>query len=240
MRGASRWMPVPIDAWRLPMSGTQPVDSAPGLPRRTAFAVPTSPAFRIVNARVPAVLAPELADHAAADGFADCDIVVDKGRIAGLSLITARPAARELPTIDLRAGIVLPRFVDVHTHIDKGHIWPRRSNPDGTHPRARGAVAAHREAHWSAEDVRARMDFSLRCAFSHGSGALRTHIDSLGKQAAISWPVFAEMREHWKGRIALQGVALFPADLAADDEPQFRAIVETAARHGGLLGGITF
>jgi cytosine deaminase len=135
---------------------------------------------------------------------------------------------------------VLPRFVDVHTHLDKGHIWPRRANPDGTHAAARTAVAADREAHWSADDVRTRMDFSLRCAYAHGSGAIRTHLDSLGKQAAISWPVFAEMREAWRDRVALQGVALFPVDLAVDDEAEFRAIVETVARHGGILGAFTF
>jgi cytosine deaminase len=148
--------------------------------------------------------------------------------------------AADLPSIDLHGGIALPRFVDVHTHIDKGHIWPRCSNPDGTHAGARAAVAADREAQWSAEDVRARMDFSLRCAFAHGSCAVRTHIDSLGKQAAISWPVFAESRETWKDRVALQAVALFPVDLAVDDEPQFRALADTVAQHGGILGGITF
>jgi hypothetical protein len=51
-----------------------------------------------------------------------------------------------------------------------------------------------REANRSADDVRARMDFALRCAFAHGTGAIRTHIDSYGKQTAISWPVLAEVR----------------------------------------------
>src|SRR5258706_513782 len=134
---------------------TQPVGASAGS-ARTFTDVPMAPAYRIVNARVPADLAPALADRAAADRFAACD-------------------------------------VDVDTHIDKGHIWPRRSNPDGTHSGARAAVAADREAHWSADDVRTRMDFSLRCAFAHGTGAVRTHLDSLGRQAAISWPVFAEM-----------------------------------------------
>jgi cytosine/creatinine deaminase len=208
-------------------------------PHPAFTAVPTAGAYRIANARVPADLAPAVADFAAADRFAACDIVVDNGRIAMLGRPGSGPAA-DLPTIDLHGGIVLPRFVDVHTHIDKGHIWPRRSNPDGTHAGARAAVAADREAHWSADDVRARMDFSLRCAFAHGSGAVRTHLDSLGKQTAISWPVFAETREQWKDRIALQAVAIFPIDIAVDDEPQFRAIAETVARHGGILGGITF
>ena len=229
------------------MNVTPPQSTGPGSPassrphpQPTSTATPKSAAYRIVNARVPADLAPAIADLAAADRFAACDIVVDGARIAMLGPAGALPAAADLPVIDLRGGIVLPRFVDVHTHIDKGHIWPRRSNPDGTHAGARAAVAADREAHWSADDVRTRMDFSLRCAFAHGSGAIRTHIDSLGKQAAISWPVFAEMREQWKDRIALQGVALFPCDLAVDDEPQFRAIAERVALHGGILGGITF
>jgi cytosine deaminase len=206
----------------------------------TFVTVPEAAAYRIANARVPVDLAPAVAGHAAADRFADCDVVVDGARIAMLGPTGSLSAAAELPVVDVRGGIVLPRFVDVHTHIDKGHIWPRRANPDGTHAGARAAVAADREANWSADDVRTRMDFSLRCAFAHGTGAIRTHLDSLGKQAAISWPVFAEMREQWKDRIALQAVAIFPVDLAVDDEPQFRTIAETVARHGGILGGITF
>ena len=206
---------------------------------RNVVALPGEDRYRIKNARVPVDLAPELAARADADRTARCDIVVDAGRIAALAPSGARPLA-DLPVADLDGGIALPRFVDMHTHIDKGHIWARRPNPDGSFFGARSAVAADREANWRAEDVRARMDFSLRCAFAHGTGGLRTHLDSIGPQTMISWPVFAEMRQTWKDRIALQAVALFPTDLAVDDEPQFRAIVNTVARHGGTLGGITF
>ena len=115
-----------------------------------------------------------------ADGLAPCDIVIDNGRIA-----TIGPAVQDgLARFDLDNGIVLPRLVDVHTHIDKGHIWHRAPNPDGSFMGARTTVMADREANWSAEDVARRMDFSLRCAFAHGTGALRTHIDSIGKQTA--------------------------------------------------------
>ncbi len=199
------------------------------------------PLYRIANARVPLDLAPGPAGHTAQDRFRR--LRHRRGRRAHRG---CRPRLhpsrhpRSATAIDLHSGIVLARFVDVHTHIDKGHIWPRHPNPDGTHTGARQAVAADREAHWDADDVRTRMDFSLRCAYAHGSGAIRTHLDSLGKQAAISWPVFAEMREQWRDRIALQGVAIFPVELAVDDEPQFRAIVETVVRYGGILGGVTF
>ncbi|HYF53126.1 MAG TPA: cytosine deaminase, partial [Salinarimonas sp.] len=135
---------------------------------------------------------------------------------------------------------VLPRLVDIHTHLDKGHIWPRKPNPDGTFTGALEAAGADREARWSAEDVRRRMDFSIRCALAHGTGAIRTHLDSIGPQTAISWPVFAEMREQYAGRIALQAVALFSLLAAIETPDEFGAVVETTARHGGILGGVTY
>ncbi len=203
-----------------------------------ALRLPPSTDFVLGNGRVPACLTTWVSDGVDAEGLATCDILVRAGRIAGIAAPGALNAPE--PRVDVDYGIVLPRLVDIHTHLDKGHIWPRRPNPDGTHLGARTSVAADRTAHWSAADVAARMDFSVRCAFAHGTVAVRTHIDSLGKQAAISWPVFSEMRERWKGRVTLQAVALFPIDLALDDEPQFRALVETVAEHGGVLGGMTF
>src|ERR1043165_4567726 len=188
--------------------------------------------------RVPVCLADAARLTAAADGFASADIVIEKERIAAIGPPSA--TSDGLRRFDLDRGIVLPRAVDVHSHIDKGQIWQRAQNPDGTHMGARVAVMADREKNWSREDVAQRMDFALRCAFAHGTGALRTHIDSYPKQTPVSWPLFAEMREHWKGRIALQAVALFPIDFALNDEPNFRVLVDTVAKHGGILGGLTF
>lgn len=208
------------------------------MPARPFVTLPDATAFRIVRARVPDCLAATPARNTTGAGLAACEIVVDRGRIARLG--APGSTSPDLPTVDMQDGLVLPRFVDLHTHIDKGHISGRAPNPDGTFLGARQATMADREANWTAEDVRRRMEFSLRCAFAHGTGALRTHVDSLGKQAAVSWPVFAEMRETWRDRVALQAVALFPYDLAVDDEPQFKALVATVARHGGVLGGLTF
>ena len=197
---------------------------------------PGATSFRLTHARVPVCLVGDAGPLTGdADGLAPCDIVIDQGRIAAIG-----PAVQDgLARFDLDNGIVLPRLVDVHTHIDKGHIWARARNPDGTHLGARTAVTADREANWSRDDVQKRMDFALRCAFAHGTGALRTHIDSYPKQTPISWPLFAEMREQWKGRITLQAVSLYPIDVTLD-EPVFRAMVETVAKHGGILGGLTF
>jgi cytosine/creatinine deaminase len=203
-------------------------------------AVPDAPAYRLTRGRAPLCLVAASGLAADRDGLATVDVTVEDGRIASILPAGMFSLDSDLPEVDLDGGIVLPRLIDIHTHLDKGQIWPRQPNPDGTFTAALDSVAADREAHWSAEDVRARMDFALRCAFAHGTGAIRTHIDSIGKQTTISWPVFAELREAWRDRIALQAVALYPIDLVVDDEAQFNAIVETAARHGGIIGGVTF
>ena len=201
---------------------------------------PTSKSYVLANAGLAAELTTIANLPRVGTGvFSRCDIVVDDGRIASVTASGAS-AASGLERIDLGGGIVLPRFVDLHTHIDKGHILPRSPNVDGTFLGARTAVMADREQRWTADDVRARMTFALRCAYAHGTSTLRTHLDSLGKQAAISWPVFDELRTEWRDRIKLQAVALFPYDMAVDDEAQFRTLVAIVARHGGVLGGLTF
>jgi cytosine deaminase len=91
---------------------------------------------------------------------------------------------------------------------------------------------------WNADDVRARMNFSLRCAFAHGTGAIRTHLDWVQKPSGLSWSVFREMREEWRGKIELQAAALFPIETAIDDEEQFLKVIETVAAHEGVLGGV--
>ena len=104
-------------------------------------------------------------------------VEIRDGSITAIRKADAGSAIRD--TIDCRGGIAFPAFVDCHTHIDKGHIWARSPNPDGSFPPgALGAVGADRRANWSADDVARRMEFSLSCAYAHGTKALRTHLDS--------------------------------------------------------------
>ena len=122
----------------------------------------------------------------------------------------------DAPEVAMSGRIVLPLFVDVHTHLDKGHIWRRKRNPVGDFPSALAATIEDRSANWTAADVAARMEFSLRSAYAHGTSAIRTHIDSVGPQTRISWPVVAEARERWRGRIDLQASPLFSIEFALD------------------------
>jgi cytosine/creatinine deaminase len=203
-------------------------------------AVPNGARYRITNARAPLSLVIGAGLAADREGYTAIDLTIEEGRIASVVPAGTFSLDGELPALDLDGSMVWPRFVDIHTHLDKGHIWPRRPNPNGTFMSALDHVGADREAHWSEADVRTRMDFGLRCAFSHGTGAVRTHLDSVGRQTEISWPVFSELRADWRGRIELQGVSLFPIDMALQDEAAFRAVVATTAAFGGVLGGVTF
>jgi cytosine deaminase len=156
-----------------------------------------------------------------------------------LSLAEGRIVEAGGTEVDMGGAMVFPAFVDMHTHLDKGHIWGRAPNPDGTFMGALSTVRADTEANWSAEDVRRRADFALRCAYAHGTRAIRTHIDSRSPQDDISWPVFRELRSDWAGRIALQGVCLIGVDSFSEDGA-FAHTADIVAEAGGVLGMVTY
>lgn len=143
------------------------------------------------------------------------------------------------PAVDMKGALVLPCFTDMHTHLDKGHIWPRSPNPDGTFMGALTTVGADRTARWTARDVAVRMEFSLRCAYAHGTATIRTHLDAIAPQDAISFPVFAEKRAEWAGRIDLQAACLIGAEDFSTDGA-FRQTADIVAAHGGVLGMVTY
>ena len=194
------------------------------------------PKLRIANARVPlCLLDGDFADHGEQLALVDLDL--DGGRIAGISAAGSGPAPEAAALIDQDGGQVWPGPVDVHTHLDKGHIWPRAANPDGTFASALQIMRTDREAHWLAADVRARFEFGLRCAFAHGTVALRTHLDCAPLHR-ITWPLFRELRERWAERITLQGVSLVSVD---DLSGAFaEQLADLVAESGGVFGCATF
>lgn len=180
--------------------------------------------WRLRNVSVPGFLVGEDDDFVVTNLTVDTDSFTDRGGT----------------DVEMDGSIVLPCFVDMHTHLDKGHIWPRASNPDGSFMGALNTVGADRKANWTARDVRTRMEFSLKCAYAHGTSAIRTHIDSLAPQDEISWPVFAEMRDAWAGRIELQGSSLVGCDSFANVRDDYADTADIVASVGGILGIVTY
>jgi cytosine/creatinine deaminase len=196
-----------------------------------AISIPADGHYVLANASVPQ----SVMDNAASGALVRVDITVAKGTIAGIAPAGSTLAPNQ---IDLDGDIVLPAFVDLHTHLDKGHIWPRKQNPDGTWLGALMAVLDDRTANWAAADVERRMDFSLRCAYAHGTAAIRTHLDMAPPQHAITWDVFEAMRERWAGRVELQAAGLMGPD-AILDPASLRAVATRTKAAGGILGGST-
>ena len=193
--------------------------------------IPTRSSFRLANSSVPGCLL----EPASTDELVRVDLDIANGRIAAV-----HPAGTTAPapdSVDLDRSMVWPGLVDLHTHLDKGHIWPRTQNPDGTFMGAINAAAADRRRHWNAEDVARRMDFSLRCAYAHGTVAIRTHLNSEPPQHAISWPVFRDLRRRWAGRIHLQPVCLIALEKLI--EPLATELADLVAQSNGVLGVVT-
>jgi cytosine deaminase len=193
-------------------------------------AAPEPVPLTIANATVPAGLMGEPKSGV----LRKVDIVVDRGVITAISPPGSPYVGGE--RIDADDGLLLPCFADIHTHLDKGHIWPRRPNPDGSWMSALLSVQTDRESLWKAEDVERRMDFSLRCAYAHGTAAIRTHLDSIPPQHDISWDLFERMRDKWAGRIELQAVSLISPDLLMNPEV-LDLIARRTKASGGILGG---
>ena len=193
--------------------------------------IPAGNAFRLLNANVPGCLL----EPASTEELVRVDIDVNDGQIAQVQ--PSATAVRRPDSVDLDRSMVWPGLVDVHTHLDKGHIWPRTENPDGTFQGALAASAEDRRRYWTAEDVARRMDFSLRCAYAHGTVAIRTHLNSEPPQDAITWPVFRDMRRRWGGKIHLQPVCLIGLERMV--EPLASQLADLVAQSEGVLGVIT-
>ena len=185
------------------------------------FMVLPSGEFTLKNITVPAAIFGQRGDLISTDlGIANGQIVAPGGK-----------------GIEMGGAMVLPAFVDCHTHLDKGHILPRAQNPDGTFV---GALTSVRGDHlnWTSKDVRTRADFSIRCAYAHGTRAIRTHVDSMNGQYKRSWPVFAELREKWANKVELQMTSLITCETYGMSE--YADIAATVANFDGVLGMVSF
>lgn len=144
----------------------------------------------------------------------------------------------QIPQRNLQKSLVWPCFVDMHTHLDKGHIWARSPNPDGTFEGALNTVQRDSSQRWEEEDVYRRAEFGLKCSYAHGTRAVRTHLDSFGAQGEVSFRVFQQLREAWRERIDLQAVCLVTLDYFMDEEGE--RLADLVASAGGILGGVAF
>ncbi|MBM0742052.1 cytosine deaminase [Phormidium sp. CLA17] len=161
------------------------------------------------------------------------DIEIANGAIASIVTAETQPTSA-YPSVDLKGGMVFPCFVDMHTHLDKGHLWERSPNVTGTFADGLETIRQDSE-HWNAEDVYRRMEFGLKCSYAHGTRAVRTHLDSGGNLAEVTLEAFRALRDRWADRISLQAVCL----VSLEDflTPQGEKLADQIAEMDGILGG---
>ena len=211
--------------------------------------LPSTSNYWLQNSRVPASVlemqsiapsASTVATTGSESNLCAVDMEIAAGTIAEIIPAGTKPisSSGNIPVIDLQGGLIWPCFVDMHTHLDKGQIWERSPNPDGTFASAIEAVGADAQKNWNAEDVYRRMEFGLKCSYAHGTKAIRTHIDSAGEQGTVSLGVFEALQAEWGDRLILQAVSLVSLDYFLT--PAGEKLADRIAQIGGILGGFAY
>ncbi|MBE7381112.1 MAG: cytosine deaminase [Leptolyngbya sp. SIO1E4] len=206
---------------------------------------PPTDSFWLTNTRLPLALLDETVTHRdviaalAAPPFLEnlvaADVEIRDGYIAAIAPLGSAPP--DADRVALAKGLIFPCFVDLHTHLDKGQIWNRASNPDGTFDGALQTVMAD-APNWSAEDLYQRMSFGLRCSYAHGTKAIRTHFDAFGAMAETGLSVIHQLQQDWAKRITLQAVCLVSLDYYLT--PEGETLADLVAANGAILGGVAY
>ena len=199
--------------------------------------IPSSERYWLKNAHIPvSLLENEGFSPQTSEGLTLVNLEINDGNINRIT--STIPPEDNIPVIDLKKKIVFPCFVDMHTHLDKGHSWQRCPNHDGTFDGALKMALEDSRREWRLEDVYRRMEFGVKCSYAHGTAAIRTHIDSFGQQAQISLTALGELQRQWAGKITLQAVSLVSLDYYQTSEGA--ALADKIAEFGGILGGVAY
>ena len=189
--------------------------------------------YWLKNAHIPSCLITDThIEPITREGLALCDLKIQERKIS--QVISASP---KTIGIDLQKKIVIPCFIDIHTHLDKGHIYERSPNLVGDFDTAL-ATARKDAVLWNEEDLYQRMLFGLECSYAQGTIALRTHLDCFGQQANISLKIWQQLKKEWQDKLYLQAVSLVSLDYFLTDEGV--VLADKIAEAGAILGGVAY
>ncbi|MCB9160062.1 MAG: amidohydrolase family protein [Caldilineaceae bacterium] len=162
------------------------------------------------------------------------DIGIDGGRIAALAPTLDVAAAAEE---DAAGRLTLPAFVNGQLHACKS-FWRRHLHelPADVQALPRFQAAAHVKQRYTADDVFARVDETMRLALRHGTCAIRLFADVDRDSGLTALEGLLRIRAKYAPRMTVQIVA-FPQDGMADaaSVDLLRAALEMGA---DVVGGI--
>ena len=182
--------------------------------------------YWLARAHVP----PALLEHASPEPVA---VLIEGGHIAAVEPHAPGGAA----TFDLDGAMVLPAFVDAHTHLDKGDLLATGMKPERD---LFTAVARVREDYgrWTEAGLRCRAGFALASAYAHGTRAINTYVDwpdLAAPEGPLAWRVMRVLEREWAGRIELRITSLASIDKLADADAA-ETLARLLAAGSGTLG----
>jgi cytosine deaminase len=222
----------------------------------------SSSSFVLQNVHIPLAVLPkettttvndERNSRIAEDGFLLCHVSIEDGKISTVHVVCDNPNGASLldssaVTIDCQRSILLPCFVDCHTHLDKTMTAGRNRNSTGTMEEAWLQKEPKDWQYWVSleNDLQRRMDFAVRCALHHGTRAMRTHLDGydcgedyeFGERLRTAvYDAFRTVQDNYKGQMELQAVANLYLPLYHTLPEVARAHCERAKRTPGTCLG---
>lgn len=140
-------------------------------------------------------------------------------------------------TIDAEGHMVIPGFVDAHSHLDKCLLNPIAPYVDGTGPE-KGKLTREQKAKFTEEDIYARAKTMLERAVASGTLVMRTNVDVDASVGLKSVKALLRLKEEFSDRLTLQIAALAQEGIYFDDQTQ--TLLEEAIQAGvDVIGGHT-
>lgn len=149
------------------------------------------------------------------------------------------PVSPDAAVIDAKGGVVIPGFVDCHSHIDKSHLMDggRAKYVHGTGA-VKGGLTRVEKAAFTVEDIYKRAEAVVKTAIASGTLFLRTNCDVDSYVGLKGIEALTALRENYKDDITIQIAAFAQEGVFQDDKTQ--GLLNDAMRMGAdLVGGHT-
>lgn len=176
------------------------------------------------------------------------DIRIDDAAVPGAegtaSILVADGTIRDIgdpdagagTVIDAAGGLVLPGFVDPHTHLDKAMV---RDDLDAAPGNLADAIdlMQDRKERYTRDDVRARAEDAIRLHLEHGCHTIRTHVDVDRICGLTALEGVAAARDSYAGSADIEIVAFPQEGLLTPDGSE--DLLREAMRNGAdVVGGM--
>ncbi|WP_017443801.1 amidohydrolase family protein [Gayadomonas joobiniege] len=191
----------------------------------------------LLNVKVPVTLYRSQSQpiELAGDDCLQGDLLLEQNQVVGFCNADELDPDGHISRINLQQNIILPKFNEVHVHLDKCHTVDRLGIVGGNLMQAIDVMQKDKQ-NWTVQDIHERAGRALGDLYQSGCQAVRTHVD-WGDEAEppIAWAVMHQLAIEWKNKLTLQVAALTSLELF-DDAQKAEQVVAQIAKDNGVLG----